>query len=102
MKTIAAFALGAGDCSRCRGWPPRAGQEGRRPEAGGQVHTREREDERQRRGRGREEGRPTPSPPTRSPSRARDFKFVMGYKIDPKTDPMKLDMEILEGPEGKG
>src|SRR5262245_30076814 len=27
-------------------------------------------------------------------------KFVMGYKIDPKTTPMNLDMEILEGPEG--
>jgi uncharacterized protein (TIGR03067 family) len=28
------------------------------------------------------------------------MKFVMGYKIDPKTTPMNVDMEILEGPEG--
>src|SRR5262245_37666751 len=26
--------------------------------------------------------------------------FVMGYKLDPKTDPVGIDMEILEGPEG--
>ena len=29
-----------------------------------------------------------------------EFTFVMSYKIDPKTDPMNIDMEILEGPEG--
>jgi uncharacterized protein (TIGR03067 family) len=29
-----------------------------------------------------------------------DLTFVMGYKIDPKTKPMNVDMEILEGPEG--
>ena len=28
------------------------------------------------------------------------LKFVMGYKIDPKTTPMNIDIEILEGPEG--
>jgi len=27
-------------------------------------------------------------------------KFVMGYKVDAKTDPVNIDMEILEGPEG--
>jgi uncharacterized protein (TIGR03067 family) len=26
--------------------------------------------------------------------------FEMGYKLDPKTTPMNIDMEILEGPEG--
>ena len=29
-----------------------------------------------------------------------DLTFVMGYKIDPKTSPMQIDMEILDGPEG--
>ena len=29
-----------------------------------------------------------------------EFSFVMGYKIDPKTEPMNIDMVILEGPEG--
>jgi uncharacterized protein (TIGR03067 family) len=29
-----------------------------------------------------------------------EVMFVMSYKIDPKTDPMNIDMEILEGPEG--
>ena len=29
-----------------------------------------------------------------------DITFVMGYKIDPKPEPMNIDMEILEGPEG--
>lgn len=28
------------------------------------------------------------------------FTFVMSYKIDPKTAPMNIDMEILEGPDG--
>jgi uncharacterized protein (TIGR03067 family) len=27
-------------------------------------------------------------------------KFVMGYKLDAKATPTKIDMEILEGPEG--
>ena len=27
-------------------------------------------------------------------------KFVMGYKLNAKTDPVGIDMEILEGPEG--
>lgn len=30
----------------------------------------------------------------------KDIKFVMGYKIDAKTTPTNIDMEILEGPEG--
>jgi uncharacterized protein (TIGR03067 family) len=29
-----------------------------------------------------------------------DLTFVMGYKLDPKTDPVSVDLEILEGPEG--
>lgn len=29
-----------------------------------------------------------------------DASFVMGYKLDPKTKPMNIDMEILEGVEG--
>ncbi len=29
-----------------------------------------------------------------------EFKFVMGYKIDPKATPVAVDMEILEGPDG--
>lgn len=29
-----------------------------------------------------------------------DFKFVIGYRLDPKTTPTNVDMEILEGPEG--
>ena len=29
-----------------------------------------------------------------------DLTFVMGYKLDPKTTPVNIDMEILEGPEG--
>ena len=29
-----------------------------------------------------------------------EFKFVMGYKIDPKAAPVAIDMEILEGPDG--
>ena len=29
-----------------------------------------------------------------------EVSFVMSYKIDPKTEPMNIDMEILEGPEG--
>jgi uncharacterized protein (TIGR03067 family) len=32
--------------------------------------------------------------------KGQDAKFVMGYKIDPKTKPMNIDMEILEGVEG--
>ncbi len=28
------------------------------------------------------------------------LKFVMGYKLDGKTTPINIDMEILEGPEG--
>ncbi|MBA4067855.1 MAG: hypothetical protein C0501_29975 [Isosphaera sp.] len=32
--------------------------------------------------------------------RAMDLKFVMGYKLDAKTSPTNIDMEILEGPEG--
>ena len=30
-----------------------------------------------------------------------DLTFVMSYKLDPKTDPVSVDMEILEGPEGR-
>ena len=30
-----------------------------------------------------------------------DVTFVMGYKLDPKTTPVNVDMEILEGPEGR-
>lgn len=29
-----------------------------------------------------------------------DLTFVMGYKLDPKTDPISVDLEILDGPEG--
>ncbi len=29
-----------------------------------------------------------------------DVKFVMSYKIDASAKPMKIDMEIIEGPEG--
>lgn len=29
-----------------------------------------------------------------------EYKFVMGYKLDLKTTPINIDMEILEGPEG--
>ena len=29
-----------------------------------------------------------------------EVSFVMGYKLDPKTEPMNIDMEILEGPDG--
>ena len=29
-----------------------------------------------------------------------DASFVMGYKLDPKTKPINIDMEILEGVEG--
>ncbi len=29
-----------------------------------------------------------------------EYTFVMGYKLDPKTAPMGIDLEILEGPEG--
>jgi uncharacterized protein (TIGR03067 family) len=32
--------------------------------------------------------------------KAMDLKFVMGYKVDAKTSPAQIDMEILEGPEG--
>ena len=32
--------------------------------------------------------------------KGQDASFVMGYKIDPKTKPMNIDMEILEGVEG--
>jgi uncharacterized protein (TIGR03067 family) len=32
--------------------------------------------------------------------KAKEFMFVMGYKIDPRTDPMNVDMAIAEGPEG--
>jgi uncharacterized protein (TIGR03067 family) len=29
-----------------------------------------------------------------------DLTFVMSYKLDPKTSPINIDMEIIEGPEG--
>src|SRR4029079_13413841 len=29
-----------------------------------------------------------------------ELTFVMGYNLDPKTTPINIDMEILEGPEG--
>ncbi len=29
-----------------------------------------------------------------------DLTFVMSYKLDAKTNPVSVDMEILEGPEG--
>jgi uncharacterized protein (TIGR03067 family) len=32
--------------------------------------------------------------------KGKDFTFVMSYKIDATAEPMKVDMEILEGPEG--
>ena len=32
--------------------------------------------------------------------KGKDASFVMGYKLDPKTKPMNIDMEILEGIEG--
>jgi uncharacterized protein (TIGR03067 family) len=31
---------------------------------------------------------------------AKGVKFVMSYKLPPKTRPTAIDMEILEGPEG--
>ena len=32
--------------------------------------------------------------------KGQDASFVMGYKLDPKTTPTNIDMEILEGVEG--
>jgi uncharacterized protein (TIGR03067 family) len=32
--------------------------------------------------------------------KGKDIMFVMGYKIDPRTDPMNVDMAIADGTEG--
>jgi uncharacterized protein (TIGR03067 family) len=32
--------------------------------------------------------------------KGKDASFVMSYKLDPKTSPMEIDMEIVDGPEG--
>jgi uncharacterized protein (TIGR03067 family) len=32
--------------------------------------------------------------------KGKEGSFVMGYKLNPKTTPVGIDMEILEGPEG--
>lgn len=29
-----------------------------------------------------------------------EYKFVIGYTLDPKAKPVAIDMEILEGPDG--
>ena len=32
--------------------------------------------------------------------KGKDTSFVMSYKLDPKTNPMEIDMEIVDGPDG--
>jgi uncharacterized protein (TIGR03067 family) len=32
--------------------------------------------------------------------KGKDASFVMSYKLDPKTNPMEIDMEIVDGPDG--
>jgi uncharacterized protein (TIGR03067 family) len=98
MKTIAAFALGLG----LLGWVGLAAQaqdkkdapklEGKYTLVGGKTKGKDLDDEAKK-------GTYTFAA-DKVTIEGMGLKFVMSYKIDPKTTPMNVDMEILEGPEG--
>jgi|SoiMethySBSTD1v2_1073268.scaffolds.fasta_scaffold1730247_2 uncharacterized protein (TIGR03067 family) len=96
MKAIAAFALGlgliasAGLAAQDKGDAPKL--EGKYKLVGGKRDGKEIGDESKK-------GEYTITA-DKITIKGEDAKFVMGYKVDPKTKPMNIDMEILEGVEG--
>jgi len=99
MKTIAAFALGLGlvACGGVRAFEP--AKEGDPPKldgkytlTGGKKDGKEISDESKK-------GEYTITA-DKITIKGQDASFVMGYKLDAKTTPVSIDMEILEGIEG--
>jgi len=98
MKTIAAFALGVGfvlfagltAAQEKKGDAPKL--EGKYKLISGKVNGKDIDDDAKKAEYAFTSDKIT--------IKGKDASFVMSYKLDPKADPVAIDMDIVEGPEG--